>query len=112
MLEVYEQLLEALKGTGIPFAEYAWVDASQMPGDWGVIAPDGAGRDLLADGIHLSPVGSGSIDLFTHDQGRAQAATVQMALDSFHEVAWRLNSVQYEPDTHLMHYEWLFEIAG
>ena len=38
--------------------------------------------------------------------------SVPQALDQSGEIAWYLNSVQYEEDTELIHYEWAWETYG
>lgn len=38
--------------------------------------------------------------------------SVPQALDRSGEIAWYLNSVQYEEDTELIHYEWAWETYG
>lgn len=75
-----------------------------------VWAEDGAGDVVFANGRMQNQAIAGTVDLFT---GAPEDATlfdgVQAALDGL--CAWRLNSVQYEDDTKLTHYEWTWEAA-
>lgn len=54
---------------------------------------------------------SGSVDLFTKTEFDPLIDDVQEALENL-EVAWSLNSVQYEDDTNTIHYEWVWEVAN
>lgn len=49
----------------------------------------------------------GTIDYFTQTEFDAVTDSIQNALDDA-EVGFRLNSVDYEDDTKLIHYEWEF----
>lgn len=53
---------------------------------------------------------SGYIDLFTKDVADSLIFNIPAALDSA-EVSFYLNSVQYEEETSLLHYEWRWECA-
>lgn len=52
----------------------------------------------------------GAIDLFTAEEYDSAVDAIQNALDGLDSVSWRINSVQYEDDTNLIHYEWYFEL--
>lgn len=52
----------------------------------------------------------GSIDLFTVVEYDTAVDAIQDTLDSLDSVSWRINSVQYEEDLNLIHYEWYFEL--
>lgn len=51
-----------------------------------------------------------SIDYYTKDEYDAMTDSIQEALDDAH-IPWILNSVQYETDTKLLHYEWIVEVV-
>lgn len=53
---------------------------------------------------------SGSTDLYTKTEFDPLCDAVQEALENL-GVAWSLNSVQYEEETNLIHYEWVWEVA-
>lgn len=52
----------------------------------------------------------GTIDYFTQTEFDAITDSIQNALDEA-EVGFRLNSVDYEDDTKLIHYEWEFWVV-
>ena len=103
----YETLVQALDNTGIPFAEDGWDEKPAPP--YGVYALDG-GADTVWAGDQLRERAlQGTVDLFTRGRGRAAKAKVEEALGAA-EISWRFNSQQYEADTRLMHFEWVFEV--
>lgn len=104
---MFDRLLEELRSTGISFKEGGW---STSPGtDYGAALLDGSAETVWADDAMQEQALSGSVHLFTRDAGRNQMLCVQSAL-SRAGVSWRLNSIQYEEDTRLTHYEWVFEL--
>lgn len=107
---MYETLLSALRATGIPFEEYAY---DQRPDtDYGIIAIDGAGEVVAADNHIQEQAIEGTIDLFTHSNDRAHVATIQGILDGMEGCAFYLSSVQYEQETRLIHWEWVFQLEA
>lgn len=60
-----------------------------------------AGNHCVEQQIH------GTIDYFTKTEFDSTCDDIQSALDAC-MCGWRLNSVQYEDDTGLIHYEWEF----
>lgn len=101
------ELLNALTIAGFQVALYAWDRPPK--GDYGVLSL-AEGNDLIADGIHVERGTEGYFDLFTRDATDLPRATVEAILNSF--TAWYLNSVQYEEDTHYIHYEWRWSYHG
>lgn len=69
---------------------------------------DGA-NDHVSDNAHTEIVMTGTIDLFTLDENDPLMESVPQVLNAL-PCAWSLNSVQYEEDTELIHYEWEFEV--
>lgn len=69
---------------------------------------DGA-SDLIADNIHAEKSVTGSTDLFTKQEFDPWREALEESFDTA-GVGWRLNSVQYEPDTGFWHYEWLWGV--
>ena len=105
----FADLLQALGSTGIPFAAYAW--AAPPQGDaWGVVSIDG-GRGLAGDNAHAEDALEGTIDLFTRRLGSADFNAVRDCLQGL-DICYTLNSVQYEQDTRLIHYEWVWQSEG
>ena len=107
-IRVYDALLTALKALGLPIAEYAW--DSRPDSDYLVIGIDSEAASLEADGQKVNQAPQGTVDLFTLTNDRAVMQSVQSALDALDGCAWYLNSVQYEDDTRLLHWEWVFAL--
>lgn len=102
-----DELKTALTGTGYKFAHYGW---SRAPtGDYGVYSEDGA-NDLIAGNVHVEKVLQGTIDYFTRDDSGTPKVTIEAALDAV-PIAYYLNSIQFEPETGYIHYEWVFEVG-
>lgn len=100
-------LLDALNRTGYQFALYAWDRPPQ--GDYGTVSVV-EGNDLIADGLHIERGTQGYVDYFTRDPSETPRNTIEGVLNGM--CAWSLNSVQYEEDTHYIHYEWMWSIHG
>lgn len=66
--------------------------------------------DLTADNSHAERCLTGTVDLFTRQEGDPLISSVPTALEQA-GAAWYLSSVQYEEDTGLIHYEWAWEVA-
>lgn len=99
-----DEILYELKKLGA-FAAYAW---SHAPADnYGVIAIDG--QNALRGGDKTAEkVTEGTIDWFTRTPASAIPGGVESMLDRL-GASWYLNSVQYEEDTGLLHYEWVWQ---
>lgn len=102
-----DRIKTALEGTGLRFKHYGWASAPKS--EYGVYSEDGA-ADFLADGLHGEKGVTGTIDYFTRIDDGSPKKTVEAALEGV--CAWRLNSIQYEEDTGLIHYEWEFGLYG
>lgn len=68
-------------------------------------------NDLEADDRHVEKVVTGTTDLFTKREFDPWKEEFEEALDASPYIAWRLNSVQFEPDTGFTHYEWRWEVV-
>lgn len=102
------QLKNALAATSLPFAHFAWANgAKELMGDHGVYGEDGA-NDLHGDDIHAEHVMEGTVDYYTRDDSGAPQEAIEAALDNG-RIAWYLNSVQFEPETGFIHYEWVVQ---
>ena len=101
---MYNTILTALRGTGIPFADVAWANAPA--GDYGTFGLSGAYDALWADNHMRSQTLEAMVHLFTRSSGLEQLHTIQGVLDGL-EVSYYLNSIQYEDNTGFMHLEWI-----
>ena len=67
-------------------------------------------NDLMAGNVHAERCYTGSVHLFTKSESDPLFDSIPAALESI-GASWSLNSVQYEDDTELVHYEWYFEVV-
>lgn len=102
-----ERLEIALKSTGIPFAHYGWDKAPE--GAYGVWAEDSA-RHFYGNNRVENQTTQGTIDVFVQTDSKEPMEQIQNVLNELN-LAWYLNSIQYESDTRYLHYEWVFEVA-
>ena len=96
--------------TGYPFALYAWQQTPSVQA-WGIInlvAEQGA---VWGDNEQQEQALTGQLHLFTRSAGGADMLAVQEALKQ-EDVSWRLSAVQYEQDTRLLHYTWIWSDLG
>ena len=105
---MYSELIALLKATKIPCEEIAWNNAP-TEGSYMIVALDGEGETLWGDNMQLEQVITGSVDLYCRTKDRTDFNAVQNAFKAWGG-SWDLNSIQYENGTHLMHYEWIFEM--
>lgn len=99
-----DEILTELKKLGA-FATYAW---SHAPADnYGVIAIDSQNALRAGDGT-AEKVQEGTIDWFTRAPDSAVPESVETLLDRL-GASWYLSSVQYEDDTGLIHWEWVWQ---
>lgn len=73
-----------------------------------VWAEEGA-TALHADGGMAEQSPRGTLDYFTPDEFDPMCDAIQDKLQEL-GFAWELNSVQYEEDTGIIHYEWVWEV--
>lgn len=62
------------------------------------------------DNKSTTQVMTGTIDYFTKTEDDPNVEAVQNALNSI-DIAWAMNSIQYEDETGFLHYEWTFEVV-
>ena len=105
---MFDALITLLKSTGIPLAEGAWNNAPQT-GSWAAIALDGGAESLWGDDNQQQEAVEGTVDLFCRDNDRGDFRTMKAALKAT-GISFRLNSIQYETDRRLIHYEWVFQL--
>ena len=103
------ELIAALEATSYPFAHFAWARAPDAD-TYGTYGEDGLNR-LAGDDKSAEKAKIVYVDLFTKDDSGAPETAVENALDSISS-AWYLNTVMYEDDTRLIHYNWVVEVCG
>lgn len=103
-METLQTLLTALQAIG-NFTAFAW---SRSPNDnYGVISIDGRTALWAGDG-YSEGSDEGTIDWYTRNPTSTVPADIESLLNE-QGASWYLNSVQYESDTGLLHYEWVWQ---
>lgn len=72
---------------------------------------DGETNSLMVNNRKAEQQITGTIDLYTQIELDPWIDQIQEALDASEIMAWSLESVQYEDDTRLMHYEWSWTVV-
>lgn len=67
--------------------------------------------DLIADNAHQEAAVTGTTDLYTKMEFDPWKDAFEEAMNSNPDIAWRLNSVQFEHDTGFWHYEWVWSVV-
>lgn len=99
-----DEILTELKKLG-SFAAWGW--STSPASEYGTIAIDG--QNALRAGDRLGEkIPEGTIDWFTRNPASAMPGSIEATLDSL-GASWYLNSVQYESDTGLIHFEWVWQ---
>ena len=75
-----------------------------------VWAEDGEAKSFHADNRKAEQLIAGSLNYFTKTEYDAVVDDIQDCLD-VNRVSWALSSVQYEPETGLIHFEWRWELG-
>lgn len=101
-----DRLRDALAELGAAYHYFAQPNAVPPYIVW---AEDGS-EDLEGDNVHTEAGYSGTIDLYTKTEDDPLTADIRGVLDGL-ECAWYLNSVQYEAETGLLHYEWVWGLV-
>lgn len=99
-----DQILTEMQKLG-DFALFGW---SHAPADnYGVVSMDGQNA-LRASNSLMEKVQEGTIDWFTRNPHSTVPESVGTSLDGL-GASWYLNSVQFENDTGLLHWEWVWQ---
>jgi len=85
-------------------------DATGATGNYIVWAEDGQSESVWADGKMQEQALTGTIDYFTKIEYDPNFKNIQEALNGI-GISYSLNSIQFEPTTKYIHYEWVFEIG-
>lgn len=107
---MYDDLIDALKGTGIPTAEFEW--QTRPMNDYITIAPEGEGDSLDADGQKCLATEEGAVHLFMHGRNPDEIQAVEEALESVCGAAYYKASEQYEGQYGLVHIEWVYSLEA
>lgn len=100
-----------VSGKPMKFAHFGW--ASAPKGDYGVWAEESADQ-FQADNRYGEHFQIGYIHWFTRSDSEEGKDAIEDYLKQVQEenvCAWYLNTIQYEENTHFIHYEWVVEVA-
>ena len=101
----FEELLELMRSTGIPFAAAGWAEVPEK-GDYGTVAYR-AFDPQFADDKVVYLERTAIVRLESRDSGEASAKLIQDALHSRDNcLTWWLELVEYDEDTGLSVWEW------
>lgn len=84
-----------------------WRPRLQAP--YCVWAEDGEGDSIWSDNHQEKQIITGTIDYFTLTEYDQMVESIQNALNETEVLGWSLSSVDYEPETNLIHYSWDWE---
>lgn len=105
LTDVRDALLLAL-----PDSVYHFEAPKEATAPYLVWAEDSQGGSRHANNVMAAQAMQGTVDLFTRDEYDPLFGKVQRAL-TIRRIPFRLNSIQRERDTGLIHYEWVWEAA-
>lgn len=98
----FDELLRAMKATGIPFAAAGWAKAPK--GDYGTVSYR-AFEPLFADDTLVSIQSEAMVVLHSPGNGEASAERIQQKLRET-GITWWLESVDYNNDTGFTVWQW------
>lgn len=104
-----EQITDALNSIeGLPV--YHYYKPSEVKDRYCIWAEDSEATSLKANNIKLSQQIQGTIDLFSKQEYDPAVDSIQEVLNAS-QIGFYQNSIQYEDETGLIHWEWVFYIA-
>lgn len=83
--------------------------AERLKSDRYFVWQEDGSNDLTADGVHAERAVTGVTDLYTKMEFDPWAEDLGSAFDAA-GIFWRLDSIQYEPETGFFHYSWDWEV--
>lgn len=106
-LSAIKQVMDALLTVSNNVGHFEAVNPDNPP--YIVWAEDNEFNDLSGDNYKVGQTLEGTIDLFTKNDFDPLFDSIQNALVDA-KIYFRLESVQYEDDTELIHYEWSWRV--
>lgn len=105
-----KRIRDALNGTSANGRVFHYTRPKDTATAWIVWQEDGEADSHYVNNRKVEQQIHGTIDCFSQNEYDGLFDEVQEALDGI-GVGWNLNSVQYEDETALIHYEWEFFIS-
>lgn len=75
-----------------------------------IVWAEDAGIQLASNNAHGESGYQGTIDFYTKTENDPLMPAIVVSIENA-GIAYYLNSVQYEEETRLIHYEWVFEVS-
>lgn len=101
-----KQLNDGFAKLAVPFSHYLRTRKAPPFGAW---SEQGEGDSFHTDNQKTEQIIAGTADYFTKVEFDPVVDEVQAMLKA-NTMIWRLESVQYEEETGLIHYEWIWEV--
>ena len=101
-----QDLKDALVDTVESVWRYTAPDTARVP--YAVWAEDSR-NDFSADGRHVEISWQGTIDYYTKDEDDPAVEDIEAMLEEL-DIVWHFNSRQYEDDTGVIHFEWVWNL--
>lgn len=102
-----KQIADVLTGiTGLEVGHYEYLGDSDSYCVW---AEDAEYSSVEADNYKNEQAVQGTIDYFTKTEFDSMVDSIQSALKTA-KISFYLNSTQYEDETQLIHYEWVWTV--
>lgn len=95
----------------LPKAVFHYFAPDKTKAPYIVWAEDGQADSIHAGNSMAGQVIQGTIDYFTKWEYDPTVKKIQRAL-AVKQIAFRLSSIQFEKETKLIHYEWIWEVPG
>lgn len=76
-----------------------------------IVWAEDSGGAFGANNRNEERVINGTVDLYTQREYDALIDQIEAALNDVTHISWSLNGVDYDDETNLIHYEWLFSVA-
>ena len=122
MPEEYTNLVKALKelsqGTSpdpvitLPMAENEWNTRPDTE-SYGIVSLDFEADALYGDDLKQCISYAGSVQLYSHRKdGAGWLQLITDTLTAYCDGCWSFNSLQWERENNLFHWEWVFEVEG
>lgn len=88
---------------------YHMTKPASVKAPYAIWQEDSEGMSHYADNYKTEQVVVVTVDYYTQTEYDSMVDAIQDALNG-EQMAWTLNSFQYEEETKLMHYEWLIRV--
>ena len=76
-----------------------------------IVWAEDSGNAFTANNRNEERAITGTIDLYTQREYDSLIDQIEDALNGGGHISWSLNSVDYDDETNLIHYEWIFTVA-